>query len=135
MPFPPDDGNGSRYPADLRALWYPTATAATAVTACQHAVRVLTVDLEQRPGWATDARDSWEGPYRREFDATFASAYGRTHDLKERIAALAAAIAAAVANVDAENRRRADGRAEYDRQQAAEAARRAAATAAAGGPS
>ncbi len=128
MPFPPDGGDRSSYPAGMKALWFPSATARAAIAACERSARTLTTDLEQRPGWAGGARDSWEGPYRRQFDTTFDAKYQGIHDLKERITALGRTIGGATANVAAENRLRAGRRIEYDRQQA-EAARRAEATA------
>jgi hypothetical protein len=117
MSFPPDGGSSS-YPANLQAIWFPTATAQAAITACDHAAAVLATDLAQRPGQVADARDSWSGPHRREFDSSYATDFQRLHDVRERIVSLSRAIGGAVANVAAENQLRANRRADYDRDNA-----------------
>jgi hypothetical protein len=118
--LPPDSGSG--YPTGMQSLWFPTGQAAAAIAACRHAAALLSDDLGQRPGWASTARESWQGPYRREFDATFPGITDQAGDLRDRLNALAGAIGRAQAATEAENRRRATARADLDRQRAAAAA-------------
>jgi hypothetical protein len=118
--LPPDGGRG--YPAAMQSLWFPAAQAATAIAACRHAAALLSDDLGPRPSWADQARDSWQGPYRRQFDATFPGIVHEAGDLRDRLNALAGAIGRAQAATEAENRRRASARADFDRQKAAAAA-------------
>lgn len=111
----PIDDRGSDYPYHLQPLAFPETLARAAQNACNTVISLLRTDLDQRPGWVTVARDSWSGPHRVKFDASWAKVSGATHDTKDSLTKLVNAIDTALANVARENRRRTTAREQWDK--------------------
>ena len=89
MPVPDEREEFAPYPAHLRPVRFPSATAEAARATCDRIAGLLDEHLLARPDLVNGARDGWEGAYRQEFDQAWSVQETRLAGLKDDLRTLA----------------------------------------------
>jgi uncharacterized protein YukE len=100
----------------MQAIDFPTAATQEAAAACRSMARLVDEKMSASSQAAATATAHWRGVFADDFGIAWPDTEQSATDLAERLRRLAGELTDAIATAEAENTRRQNLRAEYDRE-------------------